>query len=292
VRQALRYDLVLGLDPELSRSAVVADLPEPVAAVNHLFVDTGYFWKVVAKLDGEPVAESRTGHFRTHPALPRWIRVPEITNVRDLGGWPVPGGQRVRQGLLYRSSEMNRHLELTAEGETVLLRELGIRTDLDLRAEDEGPTPALPEEWVRYVNAPFLPYERIAEEPVMASVARIFGVLADGDAYPVLMHCWAGADRAGTAAFLVLAALGVQLPDLEADYELSSLSVWGERSRHGPDFRRLLEAVGTFAGSPGEPVTRQVENYLQAAGVPAETLARLRAGLLEPAPSPLPETPW
>jgi protein-tyrosine phosphatase len=289
LRQAPRYDLLLGLDAELSRPVVVPDLPEATACVHHLFVGTEHFWRVVAKRDGEPIAESRICRFRTHPALPRWIRVPEVTNVRDLGGWPTPGGLRVRQGLIYRSSELNQRLELSAEGEAVLLRELRIRTDLDLRGPEEDPEPALPGEWVRYVNVPFLPYERLLEAPAMASVARIFEILAAGDSYPVLMHCRAGADRAGTAAFLLHAALGVQLPDLAADYELSSLSVWGVRSRHGTDFQALLAAMGAFAHSPDASVSRQVENYLRAAGVPADALMRLRAMLLEPAPAPVTE---
>ncbi len=291
LRQGLRYDLLLGLDPDLSAPAVIRDLPVPAASLAHLFVDTDYFWRVVAKVGGEPVSESRTGRFRTHPGLPRWLRVPDITNARDLGGWPVPGGRRVRQGLLYRSSEMNGHHTLTPEGESILLRELGIRTDLDLRGEDEEPHAALPEEWVRYRNIPFLPYEHIAEPGMMAAAARIVGVLEDAEAYPVLMHCWAGADRAGTAAFLILGLLGVQQEDLEVEYELSSLSVYGRRSRKGRGFQALLRVMERFRNGPDDGLTRQVENYLAAAGVTAGTVARLRGMLLEPAPPPPQETP-
>jgi len=289
--RALRYDLILGLDPMLSRPAVVPNLLEPTARVFHLFVDTDYYWRVVARLGDEPVAESPMHRFRTHSSLPRWIRVPQATNVRDLGGWRVPGGLRVRQGLIYRSSEMNQHHELSAEGRDILLRQLGVRTDLDLRGPDEDPTPALPADWVRYLNTPILPYERILDAPATAAIAQVFAALAAGDFYPALMHCWAGADRAGTLAFLLHAALGVQLPDLEADYELSSLSVYGNRSCRGPDFLRMLEALAAF-GAPGDSVNGQVEGYLRAAGVHEQTLERLRAGLLEPVPAPPAESEW
>ncbi|NIY15094.1 MAG: hypothetical protein GWM98_09410, partial [Nitrospinaceae bacterium] len=76
------------------------------------------------------VAESAVASFKTDPSPPRWIRVPGITNVRDLGGWPLPGGRRIRQGMVFRSSEMNGHLNLTSRGKHILEEELGIRTDL------------------------------------------------------------------------------------------------------------------------------------------------------------------
>jgi protein-tyrosine phosphatase len=288
LRRAGRYDLLLGLDAELTAPLVIRDLAEPLARVRHLQANTDYYWRVYALLDGEPVSDSATFRFRTHPALPRWIRVPHITNVRDLGGWPVPGGQRVRQGLAYRSSEMNSHLSLSPEGVDVLLGELRLRTDLDLRSAEESPSPALPEQWVRHVSIPVLPYDRIASPETMAAYARLFDVLSQADTYPVLMHCWAGADRAATAAFLLHATLGVEFPDLATDYELSSLSLWGKRSRHGADFRALLAVLATHARSPTDSVNQQVANYLRAAGVADATLERLRQFLLEPAPPPPP----
>ena len=288
LRRALRYDLLVGLDEELSAPLVIRNLAEPFARVRHLLVDSDYHWKVYALLDGRPVSESRTSSFRTHPALPRWIRVPHITNVRDLGGWPVPGGRRVRQGLVYRSSELNGRLELNAEGTSVLLEELRIRTDLDLREPAEEPSAALPEAWVRYANIPVLPYDRILLPEMMAAYAALFGVLGQPDAYPVLIHCRAGADRAGTLAFLLSAALGVERRELEADYELSSLSLWGERSCRAPGFQALLAALATQARTPTDSVNQQVLYYLRAAGVSAETVDRLHATLLEPQPPPPP----
>jgi protein-tyrosine phosphatase len=290
LRGAVRYDLLLGFDPELSAPRVIRSLEQPFARVRHLQVDSDYHWKVFALLGGEPVAESRTSSFRTHPALPRWIRVPHITNVRDLGGWPVAGGKRVRQGLAYRSSEMNGHLSLSAEGEEVLLGELGIRTDLDLRGEDENPSPALPAQWVRHVNIPVQPYDCILAPEMMAAYGRLFELLSQADAYPVLLHCWAGADRAATVAFLLHAALGVEPHALQMDYELSSLSVWGERSCRAPGFQALLAALATCARAATDSVNQQVVHYLHAAGVSADAVDRLRFMLLEPAPPPRPPT--
>ena len=288
-RRGLTYDLLIATDQALAHPLVLQGIEQPQARIRHLFVDTDYYWKVIANHSGVPVSESPVRHFRTHPALPRWLRVPEMTNVRDLGGWPVPGGQRVRQGLIYRSSEMNSHLNLTPEGTEILLHELGIRTDLDLRAESEEPAPALPSQWVRHVSLPIRPYDGILEPEVQSTIAALFVEFAQAEAYPILMHCWAGADRAATAAFLLHAALGVQEPELAADYELSSLSVWGDRSRHSPQYNALLAALATFAESPTDTVNVHAVNYLRACGVPPEALEAIRALLLETAPAPLPE---
>lgn len=288
MRRAMRYDLLISLDAEMASPLVIPGLDEPYARVRHLHVGSDYYWKVFVLHDGAPVAESGVSFFRTHPALPRWIRVPNMTNVRDLGGWAVGETQRVRQGLAYRSSEMNGHLSLSVEGTDLLLRELRIRTDVDLRGPDEEPSPALPAEWVRYVSLPVQPYERILEPEMMAAYASLFEILGRADAYPVLLHCWAGADRAATAAFLLHAALGVAPRDLETDYELSSLSLWGERSCRGPDYQALLAALATCARSPADSVNQQVLHYLSAAGVGDATIERLRFMLLEPVPPPLP----
>jgi hypothetical protein len=278
VREPLTYDLVLSRSPELSAPLVVRGVSEPMVRVRHLLIDTVYYWRVTATVAGLPVSESPVWAFRTHPATPRWIRVPDATNVRDLGGWGVGQGRRVRQECLYRSSELNSHIALTAEGESTILRELRIRTELDLRGEAENPQPAFPGEWVNWVHAPIEPYDLIGGPVSRDGLRRVFEVLAEPDSYPVLFHCWAGADRAGTLAFLINALLGVSFEDLVRDYELSSLSVWGERSRSAPEFVAMLDFLSRYGGGG---VVDRVGRFLCDIGVSGEQISRLRAHLTE-----------
>ncbi|MBN2449178.1 MAG: tyrosine-protein phosphatase [Lentisphaeria bacterium] len=284
LRRRPRYDVLLDRDADFPQPMIIPDLPQPEVRVRHLLTDTDYFWRVVVKVDGTIVAESRVGRFRTHAALPRWIRVPHLTNVRDLGGWPVPGSGRVRQGMVYRSSEMNGHLSLSPEGMHVLLHELGLRTDIDLRGSDELPQPALPPEWVRWVNLPVLPYEGIAAPEMREAWQGIFAVLANPQSYPVILHCWAGVDRAASVALLILGALGVSLADAARDYELSSLSIWGERRREGASFRELLYVLGIDAAET-RPVRHRVEAFLLGAGVARSDLEAVQSILVEPLPA-------
>lgn len=64
----------------------------------------------------------------------RWIRTSSgatAWNVRDLGGWPCDGGT-VKYGLLFRGGK------LAAADRAVLVGELGIQHDLDLRGREGG----------------------------------------------------------------------------------------------------------------------------------------------------------
>ncbi|MBR5632533.1 MAG: tyrosine-protein phosphatase, partial [Clostridia bacterium] len=47
------------------------------------------------------------------------------------------------------------------------------------------------------------------------------------DNYPIYLHCSLGRDRAGTLAYLISALVGVELIDLQRDYETSFFSVTG-----------------------------------------------------------------
>ena len=278
------YDIFLDRSPDFSSPLALTGLRRPEIRIRHLMVDCDYYWYVVATVNGNPVVASEIRHLHTHPSLPRWIRVPDITNMRDLGGWPAYDGFRVRQGLLYRSSEMNGHLGLTDAGRDVLLRELGIRTELDLRGPADYPRPALPEDRVHWVNAPIVAYDELLEEDMHAEIQKIFSLLADPRAYPLVFHCLAGADRAGTIAFLVNGLLGVRLDDLARDYELTSLSVWGERSRTGLEYRALVEALTEIAPPENGRVDRAIGEALRRAGVDQNMINAIRRLLLEPLP--------
>ena len=272
------YDLLISTDAAFEDPLVLRDVPEPCRNVVNLHVGTRYFWKVIARDRDSVVAASPVWEFTTHPSTPRWLRVPGITNVRDVGGWCLPGNRRIRQGMMYRSSEMHGHVDITGEGRQVLVGELGIRTDVDLRGSGEEPRPVLDQSRVEWINIPIRPYGGIVEDACRESYRQIFGVFADPSAYPILFHCWGGCDRGGTVAFLLNALLGLDMGSLVRDYELSSLTIWGERSHQSDNFQSLLGALLPF-GDGKDDVGRQVESYLRSIGVTAEEIASIRTHL-------------
>jgi hypothetical protein len=73
--------------------------------------------------------------------------------------------------------------------------------------------------------------------------------LADRNNYPIYFHCWGGADRTGSLAFLLGAFLGMTKEELIYEYEFTSLSCWGTRSRNHPPFVEFIEAFEALAGN-------------------------------------------
>ena len=272
------YDLLISTDSAFEDPLVLKDIAEPCRSVLNLHIGTRYFWKVIARDRDSVLAASPVWTFTTHPSTPRWIHVPGITNVRDMGGWCLPGNRLVRQSLIYRSSEMNGHVEITDDGRQVLIRELNIHTDLDLRGSGEEPRAVLDQSAVKWINIPISPYGAIVADKCREKYRQIFKVFSDLSAYPILFHCWGGCDRGGTVAFLLHALLGLDRDALIRDYELSSLTIWGERSHLSDEFQSLLSALLPF-GDGKDDVGKQVENYLLSIGVTAEEIASVRTHL-------------
>ena len=77
-------------------------LAAPSNAVDSLEIAREWEWSV---LDGK--GTSARGRFRTEDRAPRLVRIDGVPNARDVGGWTMPDGRRIRQGLLYRTSGLN-----------------------------------------------------------------------------------------------------------------------------------------------------------------------------------------
>ena len=215
-----------------------------------------------------------TTEFYTAPS-PRLLFVDGITNVRDVCAYPTEDGSVLREGLLLRGSEMNSHHTLTEKGRDAL-RALGVRSVLDLRGASEVRENVL---GTAYLNVPASAYAEFLLH--RDSLLRMIEFLADEKNYPVYFHCWGGADRTGTLAFLLGALLGLSYESLLDDYELTSLSVWGVRSRTSGNFQGLLDS---FLSLSGETLKEKAEGYLLSAGVTAAQIERIRRILIKSTP--------
>lgn len=251
--------------------ARVIQTTENSLSVTNLRIGQTYRWKV---------NDSEVFTFTTEDCPPRWISVDGITNVRDNGGWRTLDGHRMKQGLIYRGSEMDTHCTITDAGIRTMLGDLHIRTDLDIRGEAVGQVTESPlGETVDFRLIPVRAYNEFMEEAHKPVTKKIFDLLADETAYPIYYHCWGGADRTGTIAYLLEALLGVPEDDLILDYELTSLAIWGNRDRSSSLFTEF-EAMLNAYDEDGTPQSR-TEKYLLSCGVTPETIEKLRKNLLE-----------
>ena len=220
----------------------------------------------------------------TRDQVPRWIRMPDVSNVRDIGGWKTADGQfKIRQGLLYRGGEFDRGAHLTAEGKQVISETLKLKTDIDLRTFGgiEGGLAEYPLEklGVRHVLLPVPPRDYVKPES-KKNIAELFHLLADRSIYPAYCHCAGGADRTGAAMFLLEALLGLDDEDLFTEFELTSFSKYGKRSRNGKGFQFLIRKLDEY-GTKTDPYRKKAEAYLLEIGVSRADIESIRNIFLE-----------
>ena len=209
-----------------------------------------------------------------------------IHNFRDFGGWPGADGRQVGTGLLYRSGQ---HVE-ASDSDLAAIAALNIRTVIDLRGEGErarnpcrrvegwdgdvlfyeGETSSSPPHMditpetttAEFARERMLAvYTRMPVNPAMQTMfARYLRALVERDGAS-LVHCFAGKDRTGIAATLVLHILGVSEADQRAEFlrtndaptidVLRRQSVPGIEARLGrtldeEGIRALLEVHGDY----------------------------------------------
>ena len=233
------------------------------AEVYNLKTGTRYFWRVNG---------GRARSFRTADTFVRMIRADGASNIRDVGSLRRADGTRLRQGLLYRGTEMDVHHEITESGIESLLA-LGIKTDLDIRGEPpENCTSSPLGDGVRYVNMPCLQYHTFIDAK---NCRPLLEFLADERNYPIYIHCWAGADRTGTLMYVLETILGVSEDDRLAEYEITSLGIWGDRrrSKTGWGWGLFMEALSRYDGADNDA---RVFAFLRDCGVTDETCEKIR----------------
>jgi protein tyrosine/serine phosphatase len=171
-----------------------------------------------------------------------------IHNLRDYGGYVVAGGARVKTGVLLRSGQ---HME-ASEADLALVHALGIRTVIDLRgvSEREGfPCRRHPDFAAQVIahdgetsNSPpheggggqvvmtpekarermLAVYRRMPVNPAMVAIFTRYFKALDENEGASLVHCFAGKDRTGIAASLLLHVLGVHHDDIVAEFLLTN----------------------------------------------------------------------
>lgn len=168
-------------------------------------------------------------------------------NVRDNGGWACDGGT-VRYGLLFRGGEV------TADDREVLVGELGVRHELNLRGRAEVTWAASPlGKDVYFTCAQQYNWYSLANtEAWRTNLKCVFDAVTHGE--PVYYHCSAGADRTGTLACVLEGLLGMSQSDIDKDYELTTFysgsgTDENARRRNEGEWRGLIAAILEKSGS-------------------------------------------
>ena len=180
----------------------------------------------------------------------------------------------------------NHKLQIGSAGKKILLKDLGIRTDLDFRALDEKSRGACVTQSalgsdVRLVDAVIRPYTRMFDPDQTNEYAAVLRVFADERNYPVYMHCWGGADRTGTVAFILEGLCGVSEADLAIDYELTSFTMFGLRTRVNRGTANYADVIARIKSYPGATLQAKFEAYAKGTlGLTDAEVRAIRANLM------------
>ncbi|WP_242521904.1 tyrosine-protein phosphatase [Microbacterium esteraromaticum] len=231
------------------------------------------------------------------------IRVPGVSNLRDVGGIPVGAG-RVRAGRLLRSGQL---AGLTPAGSALLAgrvqRVVDLRADDEVRAEPSAlasvPTTRIP--LFLGSTASFFTedidlsgmYRHLVDESA-DRLAQAVRLIAQG--VPTLVHCTVGKDRTGVTVALALSAVGADRAAVVADYALTASQLPEARTRavveyfrtHLPDSRNAIQLATESPAPVMAALLADIDErygsaaeYLRAVGMSDAELDALRAFLVE-----------
>lgn len=259
---------------ELSKNENFADVykircTEPCCDINNLEVGEKYFWRVNG---GKP------NSFSTKNNYLRFIKIDGLLNVRDIGG------NKIKQGLVYRGSDLCTYYKITEYGKHVFCELLKIKTEVELRKERCDATESDVGKHIKYKYLPYRPYEELFEEEHRRGICDIMEFLSHEENYPMYIHCLGGADRTGMIAIFLRALVGECDEFIHMDYELTSLSTYayglaegvrekGYRSRNSDYYKKFLDLLNVYA--PGKTLHEKVKVFLLDCGVENECLEKI-----------------
>jgi len=232
-------------------------------------------------------------------------------NVRDLGGYPTASGGVTRSHVLIRAGTLDK---LTPRGQQQLA-DYGVKTIVDLRDEQEAHEyPDLFVPSTTYLNLPFFGDTLSADEtwsrhwtdtPTLhelyhhyfdrcqPQVKAIISAIAASEP-GILFHCYAGKDRTGLIAAMVLHSVGVPAEIIAEDYERTSLHIqhliadWREAALKTGGSMQIVERDSDssadtmfFALDYVDQKYGGISSYLHRCGITDSQIDRLKALFVE-----------
>ena len=168
---------------------------------------------------------------------------------------------------------------LTPASRAKILRETGLRTEIDLRstAETWGMDGSPLGPMVAWHNIPGVSLGELTSERGKRVFRECFRIFLDRANYPIDFHCIAGADRTGALAAALYGLLGVPEDVIKVDYTLTSFSTSGIRTAKAFDHM----AKKAFKSKPGTSFNEKIEAFARECGFTADDIAKFRRIMLD-----------
>ena len=271
--------------------------------INNLLANTKYYYQL-SYTKGTTLYKSNIASFETADYI-RFIDMGLVYNVRDMGGYKTSFGGRVKQGLVYRGSELtpkaysdnNGSHPKNIDAEILQLQKdvLKISVEIDHRSSSEAPnlppsplsTDEFPVEYRRdgYKVSAYTSFLTAGN----TEIQNIYKAFAEADTKHVYYHCIGGADRTGCVGFVLLGMLGVSYIDAVTDFEVTTATNY-PRSRYfnngsAPYYSRFPEFLEAFAKASWFNSNKSFKDncvaFLKSKGVTDATIEAIRTAMIE-----------
>lgn len=275
------YNVVVSLDPQLTKVLYKAQVEEPKYQMMDLYTGLDYYWQVTVNEVGGLKEKSPIYHFKT-AKTPRTVYIQGISNTRDIGGYSTRFGE-FKQGYVYRGARVD---EVTLAGLEVFKDKFGIRTDIDLRTPGSEVGRNNPLDLPYYVGpVDLLMYSQL--DPILnpggyQDACRRLKIAIEPftheDNYPIYFHCSVGRDRTGTLASVIEALMGETAEQIIHNYFISVFSVTGhyEYKDIQAGFNNCLSLITMLNHHEGNTLVEQAESLLKVCGITTEQIQKIR----------------
>lgn len=215
------------------------------------------------------------------------MKIDNMRNFRDIGGWALSNGKYIKYDKIFRSAELATTTQfINAAGIKELLEVQGIGVEIDF-ANPEYSAVSPVSDYLEHIHGDsyqitgYVDGVKNKSDKFKNCFEKVVSSLRDGK--KILFHCNAGADRTGTFAFLLEGLLGVSENDLCKDYELTSF--YSDRFRTNNDpygrYKDLINYVKkNFSGNTlSEKIEKMATESLD---ISPEDIADFRDLMTEP----------
>ena len=283
--EVAKFSVIFGQEDDLSDGYRVDGGTENSISFYNPYLGDNYF-KLIATYTNGNTDESIVRRFKVNSSYPRNLTIAGMTNCRDMGGRIVANGDRIKQGLIFRTSGKNQNGSLTDATTEEMVNHLKVKNEINLAGDSSSynlnlPGTTLIEKCKMDTSstggANANHFSRNAE-----AVKNFFTVLADSNNYPLFYHCKIGTDRTGLCSVLLSGLLGVSLNEIYQDYLFSNFGKIGEKRGIGTgDSHDMLKYIDDLLKFSGETFQEKVYNVLLSIGLSSETLDAVIANLIE-----------
>ena len=209
---------------------MIVSTDESAVLLYNLLPQRTYYYQVI---DRGSIASK--GKFTTTGRI-RMIYIPNVFNIRDLGGWTLDDGRQTVYGKLFRGSELNGTYVADSAG-LESLRKMGVSAEIDLRYKNENegagtsPFGFIDNSQADSDEVTYLFTNNFCSQAIslryttyLSRLKNVFNFIVSNlrQGRAVYYHCIWGADRTGILSMLLEGLLGFSYDQIMKEYELTS----------------------------------------------------------------------